>query len=88
MKILIRDAESQLYLSSKGQWCASADEAEDFFTATHALYVARVEAVQDFQIVLYSPSAGRPTSVLENPAQFDEELYPTALLQTSPNWGF
>ena len=59
MKILIQDAESRKYLAGNGRWSVDADQAEDFITANHALYVANIEMVRNFQIFAYYPVIAR-----------------------------
>jgi hypothetical protein len=59
MKILIQDTESRKYLAGNGRWSVDADQAEDFITANHALYVANIEMVRNFQIFAYYPVIAR-----------------------------
>jgi hypothetical protein len=55
VKILVQDTESGKYLAGNGRWSVDADQAEDFITANHALYVAGIEMVQNFQVFAYYP---------------------------------
>jgi hypothetical protein len=53
MKVLIVDAESQLYLAHQNRWTDRAQEAKDFSFTTHARTVAKAMGLSRFQILFY-----------------------------------
>jgi hypothetical protein len=74
VKILIQNIESRKFLCGSGRWSSDCREAESFLSATHALYVAKMEAVGSFQIVLYSPTYFRLKPILKHEGLHDESL--------------
>ncbi|MDB6110381.1 MAG: hypothetical protein JWR69_2131 [Pedosphaera sp.] len=71
MKVLIIDAESQLFLGHQDQWTDRPQEAKDLSFTAHARAVARGLKLKNFQVLFYfsdidyrivvCDSAGEPT---------------------------
>jgi hypothetical protein len=55
MTILIEDAESQEYLSNKGEWTKNATAGKSFATSRAAVLVAKQELIGKFNVVCYIP---------------------------------
>jgi hypothetical protein len=53
MKVLILDADSQLYLAHQDRWTDRPQEAKDFAFTAHARAVAKGMNLRNFQILFY-----------------------------------
>ena len=65
MKVLIQDADSQLYLGHQYQWFDAAQEARDFAFTAYARKVALGLRLRHFQIVFFIPATNQRIVVAE-----------------------
>jgi hypothetical protein len=57
MKVIIQDSETKMYLMKDGKWTAVAVEAEKFVEPKAAKTFAKGTTTEDFNVVIYFPSA-------------------------------
>ena len=63
MRVLIQDAESQLYVGHQSGWSWSALDARDFSFTAHARDVARRLRMRSFRILFHFPGVDVPVVV-------------------------
>jgi hypothetical protein len=73
MKVIIRDARTQNYLSADGGWVRSRDDAGDFFTLLRAYHFAARHTSGRFQVLLYSPDDQYCANIVEGTGTAKEE---------------
>ena len=66
MKVLIRDSESQLYLSHRGRWSENVFEGREFSFTAHAREVSARLKLKNFQILFYIPDLNYRTVVCDS----------------------
>jgi hypothetical protein len=65
MKVLIKEIDSDRYLSVNGQWVTAADHAKDFLALIPAYNFAKQNTSARFQVVLYCSEDNYRQGIIE-----------------------
>ena len=74
MKVLLQNKEDKRFYSTVGRWVADADDALDFKDADHARLFARMERIQNAEVVIQESRANHHIPRLNHAATLDTAL--------------